>query len=144
MNEKSIFSLLEGQWILKRKITSKGDLIGTADFIKIDYYTLHYEERCTLTLNTNQVITDVKKRYLYKLENDYIAVYFDDGVTKGKLFHFLKFDKDKISVAQHYCPPDSYETVTKILSPNKFESICNVTGPNKNYKILSIYSKNND
>ncbi len=140
MDSKSIFEMLEGQWLLTREINPHGTFEGTASFAKIDDITLQYEEQGELTLNNDITLSDVSKRYLYKLEEGGIAVYFDDGVTKGELFHRLEFDKNGIATATHKCSPDFYKTKIILNFPNSFEMSCDVSGSNKKYQIISSYA----
>ena len=82
-----IFHNFLGTWSLSRSVVPHGSLEGRASFFRIDDITLQYEERGELSLNEGETLSDVSKKYLYKLEEDAIAVYFDDGPDKGKLFH---------------------------------------------------------
>lgn len=140
MNSKSIFESFEGQWLLTREIIPHGAFKGTASFTKIDDLTLQYKEQGELTLNNDVKLSDVSKRYLYKLEEGGIAVYFDDGVTKGDLFHRLEFDKNGIAIATHKCSPDFYKTKITLNFPNSFKMSCSVSGLHKKYQIISAYT----
>ncbi|MEM8833121.1 MAG: DUF6314 family protein [Pseudomonadota bacterium] len=141
MDNLQIFKSFEGQWRLERQIDPHGHFNGTASFSKIDDVTLLYEETGTLSLEAGEVLDDVSKRYLYKLEGDAIAVYFDDGPNKGNIFHRLNFNDDGIAQAEHVCYPDQYNSTYTIASEQAFTIEHIVNGPRKDYKILSHYQR---
>lgn len=136
-----IFKTLLDTWELSRSIEPHGSFLGHAVFFQVDDRTLSYQEMGEMTLSEGHVLDDVQKRYIYKLEDDAIAVYFDDGPDKGKLFHRLKFDENGFAEAHHDCPPDTYHTKMQIKSAEEFEIEHVVKGPRKDYKISSHYKK---
>jgi len=136
-----IFENWLGKWALTRKIDPHGSFAGQAVFSRVDDNTILYQETGELTLVEGHVLDDVQKRYIYKLEENAIVVYFDDGPDKGKLFHRLKFDANGMAEAHHNCPPDKYYTKMRITSGCEFEITHDVSGPRKDYKIFSKYKK---
>ena len=126
---------------MERQIDPHGRFDGTASFSKIDDVTLLYEEIGTLSLEAGEVLDDVSKRYLYKLEEDALAVYFDDGPNKGNLFHCLNFNDEGIAQVEHFCDPDQYNSTYTIASDKEFMIEHIVNGPRKDYKIFSKYKR---
>jgi len=136
-----MLNALLGIWNLKRTITPHGYFSGEATFTEIRKDTLQYIEHGVLTLENGEILTDVQKRYIYKREGDAIAVYFDDGPDKGKLFHRLVFNDEGVAEASHDCPPDTYKTKMHAISSEEFTLTHDVSGPRKAYQIQSHYKK---
>ena len=137
---ESIFKNLNGTFDIERTITPHGRFVGQGRFT-LDAQGIAYYEKGDLTLEDGRVIEGATKRYLYKLEADTIAVYFADGVDKGKLFHRLGFIDPNNAVASYPCGDDFYETTYAFDLPQGFTITHKVTGKKKDYTSMSVYRR---
>lgn len=151
-----MFKNLEGDWVLNREIynikTGKTELAkGNAVFCGIQ--NLHNSNRVLEYQETGMLkLTDIKKplkfskSYTYKCSDDEIKIYFNDGVSKGKLFQKLKIPNSKtqrlLVGAKHVCNLDTYRGEYCFTSSEEFKITFNVEGPHKKFKIVTTYRRN--
>jgi len=133
-----IFNALEGTWQIARTITPGGRFAGQGAFNMVSDDELAYEESGELTLDSGQVI-EAGRRFIYRLEGGVIAVYFDDGESKGQLFHRLEF-KRNMATGNHWCKDDYYEAQYSFNLPSDFEITYKVKGPKKDYVSASVFT----
>ena len=93
-----------------------------------------------MTLDNGQSV-EAYRSYIYKLEDDVIAVYFNDGESKGQLFHKIDVSDNKSAVTEHLCKDDLYKTVYECDLPQKFTITHTVKGPNKGYVSHSVMTR---
>lgn len=125
----------EGRWLLERKITDRrgmqsGTLTGEAWFSPQEKGLL-YQEKGVLFLETGAKL-NAERRYLWRDENDLIAVDFEDG----RPFHSFSFNAPD---AEHFCAPDHYQVSYCFSSWPLWQATWEVSGPAKSYTSLSSY-----
>ena len=134
-----LFNSLKGEWILHRQITPGGVMSGKAVFLPQDEHSYLYEEEGQLQLD-NGVMTDFLRRYIYRLIDDDIHVYYADGLQNGQLFHKLDFQNETFATAEHSCPPDFYVS-EYLFADGCFKVTHRVRGPKKDYVSLTDFTR---
>jgi len=140
-NPSLFFDLLKGRWYIARTLTPGGVFKGDAFFNEVNAGVLTYEEQGTLILDDGTILNP-SKRYQWREEEGNIALYFDDGVTKGTRFHTLNFIDKNRAEAEHLCGEDFYQSEYQFNFPDTFTVIHTVKGPSKNYVSLSQFTRN--
>lgn len=136
-----IFNSIIGEWLVERVITPGGSFEGKAVFERKADGVLDYKEEGRLTLDNGKVLKPTKS-YQWRLESGSIVIYFNDGVTKGELFHRLEFTNDASATAKHLCSPDTYNSEYGFADmPRSFTITHEVDGPNKRYVSVSAFTK---
>ncbi|MEM9468816.1 MAG: DUF6314 family protein [Pseudomonadota bacterium] len=136
--KSKLFHSLVGNWLIERTITPGGVFIGTATFENLSDTVLSYQEEGEMTLDRGTVLYPIKA-YQWRLEEGQISIYFDDGETKGQLFHQLGFLSDHEAAASHWCDPDNYQSHYVFDLPQCFEITHEVKGPKKAYISKTIF-----
>lgn len=125
----------KGHWQLERKIADRrgvqsGRMEGQAWFSPCDVGLL-YQEKGVLYLETGAEL-NAERSYLWRNDNDLIAVDFVDGCS----FHSFSLDAPK---AKHFCAPDHYQVTYCFSSWPCWHAEWEVRGPAKDYTSLSNY-----
>lgn len=134
------FNALIGEWTIQRQISPGGVYAGRAIFMQHAEGNLLYKEHGVLTLD-NGTVLEPTKQYQWQIEQGAIAIYFDDGPTKGTHFQTLNFSDSKAAQAKHFCAPDDYVSAYTFNMPDHFEITHNVSGPKKSYISHSVYRR---
>lgn len=137
---RKIFQNLWGKWDIKRTVEPGGSFIGSAVFQTISDSEYLYTERGDMTLDNGENV-EAYRSYIYKLEDDVIAVYFNDGESKGQLFHKINVNDSQTAETEHLCKDDLYKTVYEFDLPQKFTVKHTVKGPNKDYVSRSVMTR---
>lgn len=145
---RRIFNLLEGKWIINREILNVGRLAGDCTFKREDSQdTLVYQEKGTFHLLSNNESYQASRKYLYKLTDNDIYVFFDDNRFFHQFYLNNKTDTNDLTeliiTAVHNCSPDVYNIRYEfnLDTPNKFYIIYDVKGPNKDYVSKTFLKK---
>lgn len=125
-----------GEWRLSRRIQSEiagqsGRFEGRAWFTPDDAGLL-YREAGTLTVGAHEM--EAERRYLWRVVEGDIAVFFEDG----KPFH--QFAPQQVA-ASHFCDPDTYNVTYDFANWPKWSSTWRVTGPRKDYVMTSEFTR---
>lgn len=136
-----MFNQFEGRWQLERGILPGGAMRGEAKFISVSKVEFNYMEQGVLTLDHGDVIHDVTRSYIYKLEDDHIQVFYADGSDDGALFHVLKFENEREAQAEHLCGEDFYRSHYAFDLPDCFTITHEVKGPKKDYVSKTIFTR---
>ena len=129
----------EGDWQITRRIEDRqsgriGHLQGRAVFAP-DSDGLDYTESGLLEFPGQQPLT-ATQRYLWRSENNEIAVFFADG----RAFH--QFDPSQPHPqASHDCPPDWYDVRYEFTDWPNWRATWSVTGPRKDYVSVTEYHR---
>ncbi len=137
------FSVLPGDWQLRRDVSNFGTFEGMARFTPSNPSTLRYSEKGILTGHVGQQF-HAYKEYVYTCDGTSIFVYFDE--TPLRLFHSITLlptsaDGPWQGAASHLCGQDVYLTYYTITSPHAFTIQHHVRGPKKSFQIVSEYVK---
>lgn len=138
---KKIFQQLKGVWRLERFISPGGHMSGEATFAPISDIEYHYTEQGILTLDHGDVIEDVKRSYIYKVKNETIQIYYNDGPDQGELFQVLVFYNSNEAQAEHLCGADLYKSEYSFDFPSSFQITHHVNGPKKNYVSNTVFNR---
>lgn len=144
-----IFNNLEGKWALNREITdSKKNAVylaqGMAIFKKnLKPEILYYVENGHVQIKESSNPLKFSRKYIYKLNQDSIDIYLDDGPTKGKLFQRIEINNlnENFIGSEHLCRLDKHNGTYHFIDEFNFRIKYTVVGPNTNLFIKTIFSK---
>ncbi|KAF2069404.1 hypothetical protein CYY_009278 [Polysphondylium violaceum] len=115
-------------------------LIGENNTTVQDAY--QYSEEGVLRQPDGQSF-NVSQKYIYKLKDDIISVYFDE--KPERILHTLEFKDSSLSsqvaTGHHLCGCDTYDATFHFTSPQEFKIIYTVNGPKKAYTMTTKYFK---
>lgn len=122
----------EGRWRITRKIDDRatgraGWFEGTALFTA-EAAGLRYHEAGELAMDGAPVMA-ASRDYLWREDEEGIAVYFDDG----RFFHRIG------ARADHWCDPDQYDVSYDFTDWPDWRTLWAVQGPRKDYLMESLY-----
>lgn len=128
---------LEGRWALARRIEDRragatGVLAGTCVWRRHGP-GLMQEETGELRMGDGPVLR-AQRRYLWREEDDGLAVLFEDG----RPFH--RIGPGRLA-DRHDCAPDTYDVTYVFEGEGVFSTTWRVSGPRKDHVIHSIYTK---
>lgn len=127
-----VLSDFEGQWRLRKTITSKigpdAEFDGTAHWTPAEN-GLRYSETGKLRLGDQAQVTAMRS---YHWDVD-LNVSFDDG----RFFHRVPPQGGETG---HWCPPDQYDVTYDFRDWPRFRVIWTVKGPAKDYVMISDYT----
>ena len=134
-----IFNVLEGEWSIIRDISGYGQYQGNAFFEKKNPYEISFFETGFTQTYLDKKINS-SQRYCYRLENNFISVYF---THQEKLFYQLSTlnfcNKFYAATAEHQCLNDLYQITYYFYNNNHFDLIYIVRGPHKQYRSNSQF-----
>lgn len=146
VDASEIFRNLSGEWLLERDIPGMARMAGTACFAPEGNDILNYREAGRLTLGDGSRF-EAHRRYVYRLEEGQIAVYFADGGRDRELFHVLDFaarqaaGQPVIANGQHNCSADQYRIRHNFIARDSFEQEIAVQGPRKRYQSFTRFKR---
>lgn len=138
-NISDIFKKLKGKWCVDRTIDPGGVFQGDAVFNVLSDTEYEYTETGEMTFDNGHKV-EAYRSYIYRLEEEAIAVYFNDGQSRGQLFHRIEIDASGEATTEHLCLQDLYKTKYKFDLPDQFTIQHDVKGPKKDYRSLSVFS----
>jgi hypothetical protein len=145
-NITAVFKALNGQWRFHRTLRSRkstapsGTVTGVADFVSNRPMEYRYSECGKFKSNIGDM--EVKKEYIYTLEEAHIQVKFTDG----KLYNEVTLDSNHEANCQHLCGDDTYVTKYKFNIDNQSSMTSfwvhhAVAGPTKDYDSETTFTK---
>lgn len=132
-----MLAYLEGRWRLERRIEDRragivGRFDGTCDWVP-DGQGLRQVEEGVLQYGTAAPMR-ASRVYLWRAEEDGLAVLFEDG----RPFHRLGADR---VADRHHCPPDIYDVRYDFGDWPQWMQEWTVTGPRKDATLTSRFYK---
>lgn len=140
----TLFKALERQWRLQRSLfCNAGTMMGPADFVKQDAFTLRYYEKGTFVTNSGEHLQSYRN-FIYRYISKEIEILFDDPHRKNDRYVTLHFQqKGHLSLANdtHLCEHDQYQHKMVILDHDRWCTRVNIKGPKKNQIIETRYER---
>lgn len=139
MGESPSLWSFEGDWTLDKVIEeisgATGTFTGSARFSR-QGNSLLYEEKGMLVPPGSETRVEATRRYLWREENGWIAVSFEDG----RPFHSMP-----IGVADpettFLCDPDRYQASYDFSAWPDWTAVWRVKGPRKDYRMTVSYRR---
>ncbi len=149
-NARHIFNNLEGTWRFARTLSDHAAEMfftasGEAVFEKMEGENdqLFYRENGVLNLCGNRKEIAFRRNYIFRLVDEMIQIFFDDGISKRKLYQtLLPQNEEGLYVGtEHHCVEDTYHGQYVFQKEDEFSIVYMVYGPKKNLEIKSIFKK---
>lgn len=146
-----IFRNLEGTWQFSRIIRDRiaktehyavGEVVFAKD--NEEPNTLQYLEKGKVNLSDIEKELAFQRKYLFKLKYDEIHIFFDDGISKGKLYQKLIPEEENNGHyigTEHLCVRDNYEGRYAFPNDREFSILYFIKGPEKNMHIETRFKK---
>ncbi|HLV46421.1 MAG TPA: DUF6314 family protein [Flavobacterium sp.] len=139
-----------GNWNFTREIYNGKTLYaqgkGEAVFLANESgKELTYHEKGNITLTDNQTKIPFYRSFLYAFEREKLAVFFNDGMDKGKLYQHYIYNADEQliqSVCEHLCVADNYDGKYFLTDKNHFRLVTHIHGPKKDTIIHTTFHRN--